>query len=122
MHRYAEGTLGSVEKPLEFPLTTQYFSCVAMPRDPWEMLTKTIVEFLVKTNIARASLCRENLGNVDKSMEFLAKTNIFHASLCRGNPRNVEKPLEFHMKINICHASPCRGIPPGMLKNHGSSL
>ena len=40
MHRYADGTLGSVEKPSEFPLTNQHFSCNAMPKDPSEMLKK----------------------------------------------------------------------------------
>ena len=112
MHRYAEGTLGHVEKPKEFLIQNQYLSCIAMPQDPSEMLKKTM-EFLININILHASLCRGNprkclkdqwrslnksiflihrhaegsLGNVEKTMEFLIEINISDASLCRRNPR-----------------------------------
>ena len=38
MHRYAEGSLGNVDKNSGIPYKNQYCSCIAMPREPSEML------------------------------------------------------------------------------------
>ena len=40
IHRYADGTLEMLKKQVEFPHTNQYFPCIAMPRDPSELLKK----------------------------------------------------------------------------------
>ena len=40
MHRYAEGSLGNVDKNSGIPYKNQYCSCIAMPREPSEMLKK----------------------------------------------------------------------------------
>ena len=40
MHRYADGTLGMLKRNIGIPYKNQYLSCIAMPRDPSEMLNK----------------------------------------------------------------------------------
>ena len=56
--------------------------------------------------------CAEGtLGNVEKTMEFLVKTTMCHASLCRGHPRKCLKTSGISYTNQYLHASPCRGIP-----------
>ena len=138
MRRGAEGTLENVEKKqwnslqksnmlhaslcrghprkcwktTGIPGKNHYFSCIAMPRDPSEILKETL-EFLVKINMSHASLCRGIPRNVEKHWHSLLKTIFVMHRYADGTLGMLKKEtLEFHIVgINICRALLCRGIP-----------
>ena len=115
------GHPGKCWKTIGSPYKSLSFSCIATPRDPSEMLTKT-VKFLLKMNIAHASLCRGNPRKCWKSIGIPYKDQYFSCIACRGHPRNVEKPLEFTIQINILHALLCRGISRKCWRTQWNSL
>ena len=118
MHRYAEGTLGNVGKNTGIPYTNQYLSCIAMPRDPSDMLQKTI-GIPHKIKLIHASLCWGIPRKCWKASGIPYKNQYCSCIAMPRAPSECWKTIGMTYKINMFHASPCRGIPLKCWNNIG---